>query len=440
MKRLLLLVVLLSAAVMSRAQMQEEVWTVSSMLATKVIVRAVDPDRSLIYVEYAGRSRHFVLYDHPAGLVYKHELPVYVDVKDVEVLNGWAYFCADIPLMSLAIVGQFDIMSLFFGSGQVYYTALDVVFGTMGVQVYETAKIALYDSGSKVYIYGVGKGEHHYPANPPFSCATLFHASLDMGTMQWEVCTDYQKGCEIAAFTDVAVSDNYVAVTAVDHNDTAYVLINDQLGQCDYRFKSYSLHVSVEDAKLLLTGTDKDWFVLAFQDRWVNQVTFVEFDAQNPFAVNTYETFPSGTSPYGTDVFTLTDLRYSPSTANVLLAGEMSLPPYDVFQPWVVEYRWSGAMDSWEEGNRLHWQTVDGTLWGCRFVVAGIDAYRRVVYGCKDMGQSGMDCHQMIPVLNTTPLISPTQIWTNHDNAIQYWPSRFYRGHQDSEAVKYICK
>ena len=433
---------MLVAASFCRAQAPEEVWALREPYTENTIVRAVDRDHSLIYAVDSNGVKKLFLYNHMHPLMYYTTIPTSVDIKDMEVYNGWAYFCGQTG--GSAIVGQFDIMGVFYSSSQIYTTTVTAGSTASGpyVMVTDATKMDLFVSGNKVYIYAVGEGDHSYDGVYQHSAPTLFHAALNLVTMRWEICADYQKACQFVAFTDIAVSPKYVVVTAVDTIGIANVLFEDATGICNYDFKTYPLDIFVEDLKLRVVAMQGDDFTVALQERHRSTVTFVQLP-HLPLPVSTTltldETYPSVSSPYGQDYWTLKDLRYSARADKVLLVGKMALPPADYFQPWIGDYSWIGAVDVLESSKIGDWHSVDGTAWGVHFVSSGKEQWGHLMYGCRYLPQQ-TNCFPRWPVSILRRYMDVNMGHSNHDRSYSIFNTLRHQPTIDKDPFDIICR
>lgn len=180
--------------------------------AESIIVKAVDKNGyfSLVYAADSSGVRKLMLCNHDLPIAHAATIPPMMVIKDMEVSNGWAYFCGQ--LGGSAIVGQFEIFGVFNNSSQIYATT--VAAGSLAsgpyVRVTDATKISLYGDENKVFISAVGEGVHSYDGDMLYLCPTLFHAALDKEAMQWEICADYQETCRPDACADgVAAPGKY---------------------------------------------------------------------------------------------------------------------------------------------------------------------------------------------------------------------------------------
>lgn len=318
--------------------------------AVATIVRSVDMDYSLIYVE--DNNPHIDLYDHVNRNMLEFLLPSGVIVTDMEVYSGTAYFCA-MAYGAIPVVGQFDIMGVFYGGDVVHYCPVRAWCNIVGypLRLENVSRMTVYDDGSDVYIAGVGEALHNYTEPIPYVASTLFSATL-RGSM-WDLCVDYNKEHRYR-YVDIDCTDNYVGVAAVDEHDSAWMMCYYWDNACFFMpLWKHNLGGKVEAEKIRVTGMSNDRFTLAYQPQGEERVEFVQFPTPFNPPLQKTSTLLSGNPNY-TD-WKLHDLRYSTVSDQVLLVGEMALPPTDIFDNWVLGYDWSGAFRAW-------WMALTGGL------------------------------------------------------------------------------
>lgn len=373
-KYLLFIVFLMETLFWARGQIVEGVDAIYGLSVENTIVRSIDGENTLIYVE-DGLNKNFVLYDHANNQVYS--FPVHQDayIKDFEVYNGWAYFCGQV--FNYALVGQFEIADVFFSGGPVYYKVmndlcynLDSTHLQAPVRVTDAWKMTLYDDGSQVNILAVGMGEHYYTEPIAYNASVMFSATLDPG-LYWNFCVNYSKD-KTFYYTDIDCTENFVGVTAIDGTGMGHVCINKKGAACFFalpeRMLTYYWSEQVEGTNMGITGMTGDRFTVAYQPSGVNRVEFVQVPLPLPSAFQATSTYPSVNFPYGTNPFNLIELRYSKMTNKALLVGQVSMPPNDQWKDWVVDYEWSPAVGAWDMTLYGQPTSVDGHQGSPRFI------------------------------------------------------------------------
>lgn len=377
------------------------------------IVRSVDQDNSLVFT-YDGSIGYFVLYDHTNNLAYQFNTQYNVRVTDMEVYNGSAYFCAMASMGGTLypMVGQFDIMGVFYGGDVVHYRLLN--FWTLGYPVYITkvSRMTVYDDNDTVRILAVGDGVHAYTEPTPYLASTLFSAALNGTT--WDLCMDYSKEHRYR-FVDIDCTDAFVGVAAIDENDSALLMKWKYENKCFFfGLDKYNLGGKVEEDKIRITGMSGDRFTVAYQPQAEERVVFVQAPEPIISPIQTSSTYPSGSSAFPD--WTLLDLRYSEFTDQVLLVGEMALPPDDIFDHWVLGYEWpGGTFRSWAAPVFGRLNSVDEHRGSNLFLATGLYSGSDLMFSSEDIAAPWLNCMKEHPV-NDNQVWEDTKEWdTNHD-------------------------
>ena len=379
------------------------------------IVRSVDQDNSLIYSQ-DGSGEYMVLYDHLNHQAFQFAFPSNVQITDMEVYKGWAYFCA-MAYGAIPVVGQFDIMGVFYGGDVVHYCPITGwTLPPFLLHLTSVSRMTVYDDGGVVRILAVGEGTHYYTEPNPYLASTMFSAALAGGA--WILCMDYSKEHRYR-FVDIDCTNNLVGVAAIDENDSALLMKWKYQDKCFFfGLDKYNLGGRVEEDKIRITGMSGDRFTVAYQPQGEERVVFVQ--APEPIVP---PLLTSSTDMSGTSVFpdwSLLDLRYSEYTDQVLLVGEMALPPDDVFGHWVLAYDWpSGTFRSWTLPTAPDLlSSVDGNAWSPYFVATGdkLGGSGELLFAAEDIAAPQVPkCIEEHPV-NDNPVWKDTEEWdTNHD-------------------------
>lgn len=123
MKRRFLQTVLVGWCLLSAAPVAAQVFYAPPIFGGNVIVRSIDRDMRLVYTD--GPVGKFSLIT-PVDTLY-FNLPIGLVIKDLEVANGWAFFCGTRTGFGTqdGVVGQFRIFDVYAGTGSVNYAVFD---------------------------------------------------------------------------------------------------------------------------------------------------------------------------------------------------------------------------------------------------------------------------------------------------------------------------
>lgn len=357
----------------SYAQIVEGVDEFFGFMDKGTIVRTINEESSLIYLDN-GLNKQFILYEHATNQAHRAPLMPDAIIKDFEVYNGWAYFCGQIDLgwTVVGLVGQFNIMDVFYQGAPIYYLPMSFWPAPWVVVITDATRMTVYDDGTAVYIFAVGLGEHGYPSPSLYNASTLFSATMNLSAQEWNFCINYNKDQKLN-YVDIDCTENYVGFTAVDSVDSVYIGISTHPDFCFFYAGApdiYAIGTKAEKEKVLITGMKNDRFTVAYQPKTSRWIEFVQvpLPITNPFKVT--DTDSSQNAPVCT-TWTLRDLKYSDYTDKVLLVGDMYFLPCDRMDSWVVGYDWTGAINSripFQLGNP---HSVDKHTNSSRFISTG---------------------------------------------------------------------
>ena len=343
-----------------------------SIAAKKTIVRTVSEDKSLIYSD-DGVDGRFILYDHAAAQAYQAKILPNTIIKDFEVYKERAYFCGQMDLgwTMIAVVGQFDIADVFYNSAPIYYCTMTFWPTPWIVLMRDATRMTVYDDGSDVHIFAIGSGLHGYPAPYLYDASTMFAATMDPQG-NWDFCINYSKDRKLN-YIDIDCTEHYVGFTAVDSVDSLYIGISNHPDRCFFYAGApdvYCIGTHVEKERALITGMEGDRFTVAYQPKASRWIEFVQVPLPIPPSFKVTETDSSLTAPACT-TWALRDLRYSEATDKVLLVGDMHFMPCNRMESWIVDYDWSGVINSRIPNQYEKNLSVDHHLGSSRFISTG---------------------------------------------------------------------
>lgn len=371
----------------SHAQIVEGIDEFPGIPIGNTIVRTIDEEKSLIYSD-DGTKRQFILYEHASNQAYRAPLMPDVIVKDFEILNGWAYFCGEIYWSGaiVGLVGQFDIANVFYNGGTIYYCPMDFLPSPWHVEIVDAQRMAVYDDGTDVFIYATGLGEHGYPAPPSYIASTLFSAKMNLPAQEWNFCINYNKDQKLN-YIDIDCTENYVGFTAVDSVDSVYIGISKHPDFCFFYAGApdiYAIGTHAEKEKVLITGMKNDRFTVAYQPKHSRWIEFVQvpLPITNPFKANDTDSAQNAPAYYD---WALRELRYSNITDKVLLVGEMDFLPCDRMDSWIVDYDWTGVINSRIPAQLGMPHSVDKHINSSRFISTGENLNGDLMFAVDDI-------------------------------------------------------
>ena len=361
----------------SHAQIVEGIDEFHGFTTRNTIVRTIEEESSLIY-SHDGKSGYFVLYDHAAFQAYKAKFIPNAIVNDFEVHNGWAYFCGQIDLgwIKVGLVGQFNIMDFFYNGGTIYYRPMDFMPSPWVVVITNAKRMTVYDDGTDVFIYATGIGLHGYPTYPSYNASTMFSATMNLSTLEWNFCINYNKDRKLH-YIDIDCSENYVGFTAVDSVDSVYIGISKHPDTCFFYAGApdvYAIGTHAEKERVLITGMKSDRFTVAYQPKHSRWIEFVQvpLPISNPFKATDTDSLQNAPA---FNTWALQELRYSDMTDKVLLVGEMAFEPcsdHGGLDTCIVDYDWSGTISSRIPEHRGKLLSVDKHTNTSRYIFTGI--------------------------------------------------------------------
>ena len=117
-KLLAFVIVMVLAALSQRIQAQNIIAEIPDKISKESIVREYDRYNFIVYNNEGGGHNSFNLIDFSTNVCHTMYVP-YLEVKDMEVVGGMAYFCG--TWGSNPVAGWFNITRLFFYGDVIYY-------------------------------------------------------------------------------------------------------------------------------------------------------------------------------------------------------------------------------------------------------------------------------------------------------------------------------
>ena len=192
--------------------------------ATEAIIRDYKNGDNVAFIQNEDHS-YFVLHNAASGQLLYALAPMDVKVTDFELRKGTAYFCGEAydGEVHKAMIGRFDVESLFSGSGDYNYCLLppSVNDGALNYGLEVPQRIALFKSGDGV-IHVAGVGRMH--TDQPDERSTVFDVYYD-GSSAWHYKMLYNKDNK-DEFLDVAATLDHVVVAGrslSDEENTFYL-------------------------------------------------------------------------------------------------------------------------------------------------------------------------------------------------------------------------
>ena len=142
------------------------------------------------------------------------------EVKDMEILDDWVYFCGEYKLSGSGMVGWFRMQDLFYGAGSLFIDNTLLSQGLITLDDIEVFK----DQGGGVHIVGYGKHKDYIGSSvcdTTHSQLFLYKAFEAVGSplsgMVYRTADLYGGGL-YSRIEDVVVTDNYIVFLGCDKN------------------------------------------------------------------------------------------------------------------------------------------------------------------------------------------------------------------------------
>ena len=209
-KKITLIVSMLLCAALSVAQVRE----FSVEARNNSIIRSVDDEYVLIYTEKGTGEGYFLLYRDGDPTAKVFQVMSDVHVRDVRIYDGkTAYFCGTHISSDMGVVGKFEILPAFAGTGTVNYGVCNWSTGVYCMKPTDLKRLDLFDSAGVVGMAMVGESK-------------TFLGFLEDGTTvasawfdgSWHMCAYLNKGNSIH-FTDVACLKKSIVAAGNDGTD-----------------------------------------------------------------------------------------------------------------------------------------------------------------------------------------------------------------------------
>lgn len=354
MKKIIL--VFFAAMAIIPGQSSAQVTNLKIGSVSNTIIRAIDDSTQLIYTEVSQTESYFVLYHDGDAFALAFRLPVPLQVFDVRISNGNAYFCGTVYTYALpkGLVGMFKISSVFSGASSVNYGIVwpIVCSNNDTVNILRLNRLDLFADGGNTCMAMVGDAESNGMAIHP-----VVSAYLTGGV--WHFWSDSQKDYPI--FTDIVCLDHLIVAAGTFYDDSLCFVKTfrhtrdfpaQELNPGNIHYFTYG------DAKgkVLIAKDAVDTAVLAHFDVSSRVSTVLQrtpFDASTGSPVNpclAKVTAPSSAIPYGSgqdmhdltvvdgDVYLLHNIAYpsSPDPTNIRawrLKTQFSSPTIEAWSP-----------------------------------------------------------------------------------------------------------
>lgn len=186
------------------------------------IIRTVDDLFTLIYCETSSSEGWFLLKRTNEPVARAFQVPAYFQVRDVRVHNGVAYLCGTIFGGNFGLLGTFDILSVFLGSGQVYYGYSDFYYTpiiTYSMKATDLKRLDLFNVGDTVCMAMAGSSI----TDLGIQVASTTVVSAWHDSTGWHANAAVNKG-NFVRFTDIACLRNVVMAVGSDTNGTGCFL------------------------------------------------------------------------------------------------------------------------------------------------------------------------------------------------------------------------
>lgn len=217
MKRFTLLIfsVLFLSSGMVRAQVNE--FNISA--ANNSIIRSVRGDSVLVYAEESLGNGYFLLYRDGTPTAQAFQVSIDgIQVRDVQIYKDrTAYFCGTktIGASNFAVVGQFDIIDAFTGTGKVLWTYFEQWMGYDGLSVTDLTRLDLFKCHDTVCMAMTGKALYGMGVSYP----NITVASAWFDGMYWHLYAHTNRYTRMK-FTDVACLDRMILAVGPSNDDT----------------------------------------------------------------------------------------------------------------------------------------------------------------------------------------------------------------------------
>lgn len=204
---------------------QSVVYDLANQQSEFSIVRHYSDYIDITYSSYLSNERCFCYIDRYNTEYYKADVDLDLRVVDFRIYDDYVYFCG--RYRNVPVIGWFKINDLFFSGADINLVSMPInlqtdLFRVPGYDVkIEGYRLKVFEANGDLHLVMVGMGTHRYDNKEATDSSdrdtyTKYSAIIDMwtnGYVVWKMryTMDYD---DDMSYDDLAVTDNYVVVTA----------------------------------------------------------------------------------------------------------------------------------------------------------------------------------------------------------------------------------
>lgn len=139
------------------------------------VIRNYNREVDISY-DLEGGIHCFNYHDLSTLQTYNVQVPYWFDVLDFKIMDDTVYFCGNNDQTSRAKFGWFDIHSVFFGVGTIYYKSMPITYHVD----YPSIDTEIVHSFARMGVFKISGHTHLYLVGDGYRLSDIFNSNTDI--------------------------------------------------------------------------------------------------------------------------------------------------------------------------------------------------------------------------------------------------------------------